>query len=127
MKNTKIRTGLNRNLQIHSSFSYNLINFSFSENDNSFLPKGNFRPAVIKDTDNTIGLPDELLEDQLILSAQKRNKEIPLEDVSAGDDPSEINEIALESRNLSGRSMRGHGIARVEAKSKSFPHGYDKI
>jgi len=63
-----------------------------------------------------------------MITAQNRNKEIPIEDVSAGDDASEINEIALESRNLSsGRSMRAYGIARVESKAKSFPHGYDKI
>jgi hypothetical protein len=127
MKNSKIKSHIHRPAQLNTPFNYKLIHFNFSENSNPF-PTHNLRSAVIKETDNTIGLPDELLEDKYVLASQRRHKEIRTEDVSAGDDPSEKNEIALESRNLaSGRSMRSLGIGRSDSKEKSFPHGYDKI
>ena len=105
--------------------------FNFSKN-NTFISdnvkKVQVKPAVIKSLDNTIGLPDELIDDQIILTHHQRH-EIPSEDVAvATQEELDDNTIAKESRNLDGRkSQKGLGIPTTESNVKSFPHGYDKI
>jgi hypothetical protein len=116
-----------------------LINFSnqikffttnkYNTDDTNNLEKqteNKLKTAKINSSDNTIGLPEEFLDDSLLLKdeADKKSKLVTAEVTKSDDDTT----IAKESKNKqTKRSKRGDSLGTKETSNKSYPHGYDKI